>query len=122
MAEVDTSFYNQPQPGQNLLSGIGQTVGVANALTQNRALNAEANMLQSQYGSNQAVGRAFQASIDPNTGLPDPVKLNNLLASDPAAAYGAPAAFQNSATLQGSNLANAATSAANAQGAIAECW
>ena len=108
MAELDTSFYNQ-QPPANLLTGLGSTIGVANGIAQNRILGTESNMLSSQYGSNQAVGRDFQAAAG------DPVKLNNLLSGDPAAAYGAPAAFQAAGTLQSTNLANAATTAVNSQ-------
>lgn len=103
---VDVSFYNQ-QP-QNALSGLGGTIGIANGIVQNRIANTESQMLQSELGSRQAIGNAFSAAVDPATGSVDPSKVNTGIASNPAAAYGAPGALQSSATLQGAGLSNQA--------------
>lgn len=103
---VDVSFYGRPPPDP--MSAVGSAVGLANGLVQNK-------IAQQELSSRQAIGNAFQSAINPD-GSVDPTRLGNALASDPAAAFGAPEAFQRAASLQGQNISNINAAAAGAQG------
>lgn len=113
MAQVDTSFYNQ-QPQPDIMGGIGKTVGVANALTQNRGLNTEVNMLQSEYGAQKAQGSALLNAIGPDGKFNSTNAFSNL-SSNPAAGYGILPIIQGVTATQGGQISNAGASAQNAQ-------
>lgn len=102
---VDTSFYNQ-QPQSVIPGGLPGAVGLANAFTQNRMLNTENQILQNQFQGNMALGNIYQQSLNPD-GTVNTAALNrNIAAGGPAVGYVAPQAYQNSAALAGTNLAN----------------
>ncbi len=79
-------------PEINPFAQLGQTAGVANALTQ-----FQAN--QAQLQGRNAVGEAIQGAIDPATGKYDPARFYQLLQGNPMARYMAPEAM-----LQGKQL------------------
>lgn len=69
MAEVDTSFYKQPQV--NPLDGIAKVVGVVGGLNQNK-------LFQQTYEARDKVGQAYSAATNPD-GTVDEQKLRALI-------------------------------------------
>jgi hypothetical protein len=111
MAEIDTSSYRHTQADP--FSAAAGTVGLANALTQNR-------MLQSQFGAQKAIGQAYSGAIDPDTGVYDPGAANRAIHADPNAAYGAPEAIQRNVGIQGGQIANAGSLATSRQSMLSD--
>jgi len=118
MAGIDTSIYaNQQRPDP--IGNLGQTVGLANAFTQNQVLNTENQMLRAQYGANQAIGQAYSGAIGPN-GVYDPAAANLAIQGNPTAAYGAPEAIQRNVGIQGGQISNAASLASSRQDQLSQ--
>lgn len=79
MAEVDASIYgNLQQP--NILERMGQMSGIQNSMNQNR-------LFEQEFRGRQAMGQAYQDSIDPATGKLDSNKFTKLISSNPDAAF-----------------------------------
>ena len=109
---VDASIYQNRTP-PDPIAGLGGTVNLANALTQNQILNANNQLTQ---GNLQGQGQYGQALIDANG---NPVAAMNRLAGpggDLNPLY-APTAYGNAATLQGAQGGAANLTAAGAQAA-----
>lgn len=78
------SLYPQPQTTPTGLASMNplQVIGAANALTQNRVMQAD-------LASRQATGEAYQGALNPD-GSVDQSKLSASLQANPAAAFGMP--------------------------------
>lgn len=105
---VDTSIYANRTP-PDPIAGLGGTVGVANALTQNQILNAQNQQVQ---GGLQGQGQFGQALMDANG---NPTTATNLFTQRGGNALYAPTAFQSAATLQGTQGSAANTIATGNQ-------
>lgn len=97
MAGVDASIplgaHVEPA---NPLATLGNYVGIVNAANQNRLFNQ-------QYQANIAAGQAAKGAIDPATGMLDPAKYGNALASGPAS-YMLPQFMQQNQQMQAGQL------------------
>lgn len=78
MTEVNTSMYNT-QP-VNPLTQLSTVAGTMNQLNQNK-------LFQSTFSGQQAMGKIFQQSVDPNTGMFNPAIAMELGKSNPNAAF-----------------------------------
>ena len=76
---VDTSSYPQPQQ-TNIITTMGNIAGLQGQINQNK-------LFKQQNEARQAIGRAYQESIDPQTGKLDTNKLLATVSQSPAAAY-----------------------------------
>jgi hypothetical protein len=110
--QIDTSVYNRPQP--NPMAGIGQTVGIANAFTENQILNAQSGLLQ---GNVQGQGQYGQALMDAGG---DPTKAFGLYTTRGGNPMYAPAAATSGAALAGQNISNETSLAATRQTQLSE--
>lgn len=92
----------------NPLAQFGQIVGVANALAQNRRENET-------FGAQQAIGRALQAAMDPQTGQVNPEAFRAAIANNPMAGFLAPQALAQARALEQGTLQVQQTQAALGQ-------
>jgi len=79
MPQVDTSIYRTSAPA-NPLATVGSAASTINALNENK-------LFGQTFGARQAIGDAYQNSIDPTTGQLDTNKLLANVAHDPRAAF-----------------------------------
>lgn len=96
---VDTSMYGNlavPKP-PNPLDTLSTAAGTINAMNQNR-------LFGQTFAARQAIGQAYQAATDPNTGILDANKLNALVANNPRAAFMAPEVAQQELERQKAQL------------------
>lgn len=92
----------------NPLTQLGQIVGVANGLAQNRRENET-------FGAQQAIGRALQSSMDPQTGQVNPEAFRSAIAGNPLAGFLAPQALAQARALEQGTLQVQQTQAALGQ-------
>ena len=105
---VDTSIYANRTP-PDPIAGLGGTVGLANALTQNRMLQGNLQG-QTQYG---------QALMDAGG---DPTQATNLFTQRGGNPLYAPQAYGNAATLGGAQISNTNAIAAGSQAQSANVY
>jgi len=101
---VDVSIYNRLNP-PDPIAGMAGTVGLANALTQNRMLNAQNQLVQGNLQGQTAYGNALSGAMNPD-GTIDPNKANQAYVQNGGNPIYLPQAANNSAALYGSNIAN----------------
>lgn len=96
---VDTSLYQNRTP-PDPIAGLGGTVGLANALTQNQMLNAQNRRLQ---GEVQGQGEFGQAVKDANG---DPIAAMNMFTQRGGNSLYAPQALSTATGIQGGQISN----------------
>lgn len=96
---VDVSIYQNRTP-PDPVAGLGGTVGLANALTNNQILNAQNQRLQ---GEVQGQGQFGQAIMDANG---NPTTATNLFTARGGNPLYAGTAYQSAANLQGAQAGN----------------
>lgn len=109
LPQIDASIIGKlAPPTANPLETVTKAQGLAQSLLQNRLLNQ-------QYQSKVAGGRALTGAIDPATGLPDQAKVGQFFVDHPELQQFSADALTSAQTLRSGQLANVGQEARNTE-------